>query len=182
MKTFILSFFFLAITSIGKAQSPAPLPADEILNEAFAKAKLEKKKVFVMFHASWCVWCHKMDASINDASCKKLFDDQFVIRHLVVDEAKDKKNLENPGAIDLKEKYYGKDEGIPYWLIFVENGKFLFDSKSRKEGEGVEKGENVGCPATEKEVAYFIDVLKKTSSLTAAQLEIIRKRFRKNEL
>ena len=51
----------------------------------------------------------------------------------------------------------------------------------RKEGEGPEKGENAGCPATEKEVDCFVEVLKKTSRLNADQLEIIRSRFREND-
>jgi hypothetical protein len=45
--------------------------------------------------------------------------------------------------------------------------------------EGEVTGNNVGCPAQPDEVAYFIKVLKKTSDLTDAQLEMIRKRFLK---
>lgn len=164
------------------SQAPAPLPASTVISEAVKIAAKENKKVFIMFHASWCMWCRKMNASMNDVSCKKFFDDNFVIRHLVVDESKNKKQLENPGASELRDKYYGKDQGIPFWLVFDSKGELLFDSKVRNEGEGLEKGENVGCPASEKEVSYFIDVLKKTTSLQPADLEIIRQRFRKNDM
>jgi hypothetical protein len=47
---------------------------------------------------------------------------------------------------------------------------------------GVEKLENTGCPASKEEVEYFIEVLKKTTTLTEDQLEKIRKRFRRNEM
>ena len=57
----------------------------------------------------------------------------------------------------------------------------MADSKIRPEGGGLETGENSGCPASEKEVAYFINVLKETSSLTETELTIIQKRFRENE-
>lgn len=164
-----------------KAQ-PAPASATEILKEAYELAAKENKNVFIMFHASWCGWCHKMDKSMNDESCKKFFDDNFVIRHLVVNESAGKKNLENPGAEELKIKYHGFGQGIPFWLVFDKNGKLLADSKMRKEGDGPEKGDNTGCPANEKEVEYFISVLKKTTNLNSDQLEIIRKRFRKNDL
>jgi len=176
-------FFVLAVILAfeGSAQTAAAIPADQVINDALAIATKEKKKVFVMFHASWCGWCHKMDASMNDETCKKLFEENFVIRHLVVDEAKDKKHLENPGASELRDKYYGKDQGIPFWLVFDNNGKLLFDSKSRKEGDGMEQGENVGCPATEKEVSYFINVLKNSTKMKEAELDLIRKRFRQNE-
>ena len=37
--------------------------ADEILNEAYDEAAKENKNVFVMFHTSWRVCCHKMNES-----------------------------------------------------------------------------------------------------------------------
>ena len=123
-----------------------------------------------------------MDSSINDKSCKKFFDDNYVIEHLVVYESKDKKILENPGAIELLTKYHGNDEGIPFWLVFDKDGNLLADSKVRTEGSGSDfRGQNVGCPAAENEVAYFIDVLRKTSHITKEQEAAIQKRFRQNE-
>ena len=97
MKRIILSVVLVTCFAfIGNAQSPAS--ATDVLKEAYQQAAKENKNVFVIFHASWCGWCHKMDKSMNDPICKKFFDDNYIIRHLVVDEAKDKKNLENPGA------------------------------------------------------------------------------------
>ncbi len=180
MKYSLLSLILLMSFVFVKAQPMAPT-ANDIFKEAYQQAAKENKNVFVMFHASWCGWCHKMDNSMNDPSCKKFFDDSYVIRHLVVDEAKDKKNLENPGANELRTKYNGDGQGIPFWLLFDKNGKLLSDSKMRKDGDGPEKGDNTGCPASEKEVAFFIEVLKKTSAINKDQVEIIRKRFREND-
>ena len=179
MKKLILpSLLFVSITLL--AQKP-PASADEIMNEAFTAAKKQNKKVLLMFHASWCGWCHKMDTSLNDPSVKKFFDDNFVIRHLVVFESKGKQNLENPGALEMITKYNGKDQGIPFWLIFDQDEKFLFDSRRTETVNGVEKLQNVGCPASKPEVDYFIAVLIKTTSLKEEELEKIRTRFRKNE-
>lgn len=161
----------------------APASADEIMKSAYQQATKENKNVFVIFHASWCVWCHRMDSSMSDASCKKYFDDNYVIRHMTVDESKDKKNLENPGANEFRNKYGGADLGIPYWLIFDPNGNLLADSRIRTDGNiNSTPGDNSGCPATENEVAYFIKVLKQTSSLNAAEEAAVTKRFRKNEV
>ena len=180
MKKILFPAVLLIFFSInGIAQAAAS--TDIILKEAYQQAAKENKNVFIIFHASWCVWCHKMDSSMNDPTCKKFFDDNYITRHLVVDESKGKKLLENPGANELRAKYHGADVGIPFWLVFDKDGKLLADSKMRAVGEA-EKGENTGCPASEKEVAFFIDILKKTSKLNDAQLEIISKRFRKNEL
>lgn len=157
------------------------LSAGEILTEAYAEAANANKKVFVMFHASWCGWCHKMDKSMNDESCKQFFDDNFVIRHLVVNESPDKKHLENPGAEEMRIKYHGDGQGIPFWLIFDKEGNLLSDSKIREAGQGPKEGSNSGCPANEKEVSFFISVLKKITALNIEQEESIRTRFRKND-
>ena len=181
MKALLASLLLFASISSLFAQK-APASADKIMKEAFTIAKQQNKKVLVMFHASWCGWCHKMDTSLNDVSVKKFFDDNFVIRHLVVLESKGKENLENPGAVDMLTKYGGKDEGIPYWLVFDQDEKFLADSRMKATVNGVEKLQNTGCPASKEEVEYFIEVLKKTTALSDGQLEKIRARFRKNEL
>ncbi|HEY6061997.1 MAG TPA: thioredoxin family protein [Chitinophagaceae bacterium] len=181
MKLFPLAIAFSMLFSVGaKAQSSAR-SASELLKEAYQSAAANNKNVFIMFHASWCGWCHKMDKSMNDETCKKFFEDNFVICHLVVDESADKKNLENPGADEFRKKYYGDGQGIPFWLVFDKEGILLADSKMRDEGAGPETGENTGCPASEKEVEYFISVLQKTTKLNPAALEVIRKRFRQNE-
>ncbi len=180
MKTYMFFLVGYLLLSVS-ARSQAPASADAVLKEAYSEAARENKKVLVLFHASWCGWCHKMDAAMNDNSVKKYFTDNYVVRHLVVYESKGKENLENPGALDLLKKYRGEDQGIPYWLVFDKNGNLLADSKLRPEGGGLETGINTGCPANEKEVGHFVKVLRQTSSLTDAELSIIQKRFRENE-
>lgn len=177
-KLLLFSILFVTI-ALNAQQSPAS--AEEIMKEAFKTAQKQNKKILLMFHASWCGWCHKMDTSLNDLSVKKFFEENFVIRHLVVFESKGKQNLENPGALEMITKYNGKDGGIPFWLIFDKDETFLFDSRMSATVNGVEKLQNVGCPASKPEVDYFIRVLRKTTSLTEDELEKIRTRFRKNE-
>ena len=163
------------------AQSTAP-SASAVLKKAAVSAGSQNKKVLLIFHASWCGWCHKMDSSLNDVLCKKFFDDNFVTTHITVMESKGKENLENAGGKELMEKYNGKDQGLPYWVILDDKAKLLFDSREpAHQKDGTIKAQNIGCPATEKEVANFIAILKKTTPLTAAQLAVITKRFRENE-
>jgi thioredoxin-related protein len=181
MKIFLLSVFLNFLFFTIPAQTPPS--AEQVLKEAQAEAVKQNKNVFIIFHASWCGWCHKMDSSMNDRSCKRFFDDNYVIRHLVVQESKNKKNLENPGAMELLTRYNGADQGIPYWLVFDKQGKLLADSRipSADSGTGANKWKNSGCPAAQEEVDYFISVLKKTSSLNDQDAAIIAKRFRENE-
>lgn len=182
-KLHLLTLFcsWILMTGISLAQTPET--ADAILKKASTQAQKEKKNVMVIFHASWCGWCKKMDASINDAACKSLFDKSYVITHLVVMESKGKENLENPGAAELMAKYHGDKQGIPYFFIFDAKGKLLADSKMRPAGglPGTEPGSNIGCPASPEEVAYFANLLKQTSSLTDKELGVIKTRFSQNK-
>lgn len=168
---FLLLCMFLSVAFAFAQNAPS---ADVVLKEARAQAAKENKKVMVIFHASWCGWCRKMDTSLNDPSVKSFFDKNYVITNLTIDESPDKRNLENPGAKELNEKWGGKDQGIPFWVIMDKEGKIVADSQR-------EPGKNVGCPATEEEVAHFIKVLKKTSSINEEQVAAVEKRFRKNE-
>lgn len=174
----ILGFLFL----INIANAQAPESADKILDAAYKQAAKENKCVIIMFHASWCGWCHKMDASINDESCKKLFTDNYIIVHLTVEESAKNKSLENPGADIFKSKYHAEKAGLPFWLIMDNKGKLVGDSYIRPKGVSLDvPGDNIGCPAEENEVAAFIELLKKSSSLNDKQLAIIATRFKKNK-
>lgn len=177
MKLLFASFLFTFLITNGKAQTKTK-SADEVMKEAKAEATKANKNIFVIFHASWCVWCHRMDTAMNDETIKSFFDNNYVIKHLAVDESKDKKDMENPGAAALRTKYDGDQQGIPYWLIFDKNGKLLADSRLHDD-YGKVFGNNVGCPARPDEVDYFIKVLKKTSRLSDPQLQLIKARFLK---
>jgi len=173
MQKIIFTLGFLLATTWCFAQGKMPSAA-MVLQPVYAQAAKEGKQVLLIFHASWCGWCRKMDTSLLDKAVRPLIDAHYVTAHLTVYEAKDKKYLEHPGALDLLTKHGGADQGLPYWLVLNPEGHLLAGAQSQKD-------KNTGCPATEEEVAYFISVLKKTSSLNEDQLNVIRKRFRKNE-
>jgi hypothetical protein len=133
-------------------------------------------------HASWCGWCKKMDASLDDPTCKKLFDDNYVIAHLDVMEQPAKVNLENSGSLDQLKTFKGEKSGLPFWVILDAKGKLLADSQIRPVGASLDTpGESIGCPAQDNEVAYFTQILKTTSKLNDEQLAVISKRFVMNK-
>jgi thiol-disulfide isomerase/thioredoxin len=174
-----ISISFISIISF--AQTAKTLDAASILQNAQQKAKQEKKKIFLKFTASWCGWCHKMDAAMKDSSTTKLFNNNYVITHLTVMEMGAKKTLENSGGLELMNKYGGTNQGLPYWVVLDEKGTLLANSLIKGDEEGLDspKGNNAGCPASENEIPYFIRVLKNTSKLTNTELEVIEKRFQK---
>ncbi|MCH5596689.1 thioredoxin family protein [Niabella ginsengisoli] len=170
----LLLFIFISLIGVNAFAQQTPASANDVLEKAFSKANAEKKNVFIIFHASWCGWCRKMDAAMNDESCKKFFDDNYVIEHLTILEAKDKKHLENPGAEDLYKKHAPAKSGIPFWIIFNANGDVIGDAK-------MPDGNNSGCPAAVKEVEHFINMLKKSSKIDEKTITAVFERFRKNE-
>lgn len=176
----LFTIIFLYIINASSAFSqPKAAPAELTVKNAVAKAANTQKNVFIIFHASWCGWCHKLDNSMNDERLKSLFDDNYVVIHLTVDEARDKKELENPGAAELRKKYNGEQQGLPYWFILDGKGNFLADSRYKT--ATTPDATNVGCPASNEEVNYFVGVLRKTSSLNEKQLALIQERFLKNK-
>lgn len=169
--TVLISSLLLVLLCSGQSKV---LPAEEVLKPVYAQAAAQNKKILLMFHASWCGWCHKMDTSLQEKNIKPLINRNYLVTHLTVYEQPDKKDLDNPGALEFLKKHKGTDQGIPFWLILDKNGTELASSID-------EQGENSGCPASAKEVEYFIRVLKKTSNLNEEELKIIAKRFRMNE-
>lgn len=178
MKKFVLMLGCLfGLLFLVKAQD---IPdADKQLKQACDKAGKEHKQVFVMFTASWCGWCHRMKNSMTDEEIRKYFDDNFVTVYFTVDESADKKNLETPGGAAFRTRYGGDNQGIPFWLVFNPQGQLIADCM-RPDGSPTGKI-NSGCPAEDAEVAYFIEVLRKTTGLKEDQLEKISKRFLKNK-
>jgi thiol-disulfide isomerase/thioredoxin len=173
----------LVLLSFGAFAQTTPDSSSTVLNAAYAKAQTEHKSVLLMFHASWCGWCKKMEASINDPACKKFFDDNYVIVYLDILERPGKENLENPGGINVMKSFNGDPNGgIPFWVIMDASGKPYGNSYKPPVGAttGTAK-DNVGCPAEADEVTYFIGLLKSSSKLTDSELAIVRTRFEKNK-
>lgn len=164
IKQLFMYLFLIGSLSTISAQEKASV----VLDNAIAQAKKENKKVFVIYHASWCSWCKLMEKNISNPQVKPFFDRNYVFAFLTVNETDTKKNLENPGAIELLKKSKAEESGIPFWQIYDTNGKVLEDAFNAKL-------QNLGCPADQEEVAQFILKLKKTSDLNEKEsLEITK--------
>jgi thioredoxin-related protein len=146
--------------------------ADVVLIKALTEAKSKNKNVLLVFHASWCKWCHVMEKNMNLPETKPIFEKKFVTAYVDVQEMKEKKTLENPGGEELMKKYKGENAGLPFWLVLNPKGEVLADSFN-------EKGENLGCPSTAEEVATFAAKLEKSSKMNKNELQIVEKVFTK---
>lgn len=172
LRSLLIPLVALALASAAMAND-TPKPAAEVLAGSYAKAKAEKKNVFLIFHASWCGWCKRMDAFMEMKEFKPIFDKYYVITHLDVLEQPDKKNLENPGAIDVLTKLGGEKAGLPYFAILDPEEKVVVDSLREVDGKKGDPTKNTGHPMAPEEVAWFMEMLKRSSKMTAEETKAI---------
>jgi uncharacterized protein YyaL (SSP411 family) len=145
-----------------------PPPAQTMIDDAVAAAKVSHKNVLAEFGASWCTWCHSFENFLADATGGKIMRDNFELVHLVVDESPDKKALENPGSSAMKTAMGGEKDGIPFFFFLDANGQKIADSEIMPDNGGV------GHPNTPEEVAAFDKLLQKVApNMTADQRTVI---------
>src|SRR5580658_7368582 len=61
------------------ASASSPKPAMELVGAAKAVSAKERKATLVMFHASWCSWCKRLDAVMSRPEFKKMFEANYSI-------------------------------------------------------------------------------------------------------
>jgi thiol:disulfide interchange protein len=130
------------------AQAP---PAQQVLNAALATAASTQKNVFVHFSASWCGWCHKLEAFLKTPE-GEMFTKYAVDVQLVVQETGAKKVLEHPGGAEMM-KAWGGTGGIPFYVFLDGKGTVLSHANNMPDGG------NIGYPANAIEVKAFDDVV-----------------------
>ncbi len=151
MKTFLSILVAFSFTALAQADTPS---ADDVLSPAKAKASAEHKTIFVHFGASWCGWCKRLDAFLDRPDIKPVFEKYFVPVKLVVQENKENKGLENPGAEALF-KQLGGPAGLPYFAFLDAKGTLIVNSK--------QNGQNIGYPAQPNEIDWFLQMMKKAA-------------------
>jgi thioredoxin-related protein len=154
----------------------APKPAKPILNAALKEAKSSGKTVFLIFHATWCSWCHRLDKVMESPELKILFSNNFVVTHLDVLEQKEKiKTFENAGGKEMMEKFGGAQSGLPFYVFLDSKGNKIADSNV------MPKNGNIGYPGSGDEIAAFAGLLKKSSKkITDEQIKTITEYLTKN--
>jgi thioredoxin-related protein len=158
---FALSLVLASLTA-ADADAARNAKASELIASASAKAGNEGKNVMVIFHASWCRWCHKLDDFMSSDQFKPMFDANYEVVHIDVEEQDGKKDLETPGWPAVSKQLSADNQGLPFFVILNKKGKILADSRNG--------GANIGYPSAPAEVTYFMSLLGKTAKhLTPSQ-------------
>jgi len=168
----------LLTVTVASAFGQSPKSAADLIAGARKEAAITNKTVFVRFTASWCGWCHRMQAVLDTPAIKPIWDKYFVSVPIVVLENGEKEKLENAGGEALMETQGGKDQGIPFFYFAnAKTGQTLVNSMMPA-AEG-KKAANVGCPYAPEEVAYFMTVLAKAApTMTAKERSTIEDGFK----
>jgi len=89
----------------------------EDLENAIVKAKEENKRIILDVGGEWCIWCHRLDAFIeNDDEIKGFLNDNFItVKVNFSPENKNEKFLSQYPAI----------KGYPHIFVLDSDGKFL---------------------------------------------------------
>ncbi|SDR97998.1 Thioredoxin-like [Polaribacter sp. KT25b] len=170
MKFKIITLFITTLLAVN-FQVSAQETTDTLLKNAQEIAKKEGKSIFIKFEASWCGWCHKMTKDMKSEKTKEFFEDNYIMVPVVVNEAKGKEHLENPGSTALLKQYKGDKAGLPFWVILDSDLKIITDSFDAN-------GQNLGGPASVEEVKEFINKIKKSAKkVTQKDVDNITNQF-----
>ena len=170
----MLRQFVIAVLFLAGAAAQSPPPASEVMAEAKAQATAQHKQIFLMFHASWCSWCRKLDKFIETPENKAIVDKYFVVVHLTIQELGDKAKLNNPGAIEVRDAAGGKNTFLPFFAFLDANGALIVNTIN-------DKGVNIGCPDSGEEIDWFTKMLKKAvPAMTPDEAATLESWLRKN--
>ena len=139
--------------------------ANVLLRAAQARAAAGGRKVFLVFHASWCGPCFVLHRFLNDPQVRPIMAAHFVVQDLDIWEH-DKNGWENPGGTGIYKKYGGPNS-VPFFAVL--------DTSGGKLGDSIHRGENMGMPTQPDDVEFFLKMLKTTApSLTDAETATLK--------
>jgi thiol:disulfide interchange protein len=146
---------------------PAHVGVSKILEEALARAKAEKKQVFLHFGAPWCIWCRRLDAWREQPGVARIIEKAFVETKIDMDR--------NDGSKEVAARFPGATDGGLPWLAFLDaDGNVVSDLTGPKG--------NVGFPQTPEEIDLFESVLKRSRLLEGKDIHTLRITLEKKPL
>lgn len=153
------AFALALLVGVFTLAAQTPPPAAQVLEEAKAKAATGRKNIFLIFHASWCGWCKKLDTFIESPENKAIIDKYFVVAHLTVQEQAEKAALNHPGGEEILARVGGKSAGLPYFAFLDARGALIVNSTLPPGGKRA--GSNIGHPVQPDEIDWFMAMLRK---------------------
>jgi thiol-disulfide isomerase/thioredoxin len=144
-----------------KSHQATPRKADAVLQAALSEAAKTERNVFLHFGAPWCGWCLRLDAWLARPEVAAVLGKDFVEVKIDLDRME--------GGKEVFKRYNASEKGgIPWFVMLDANGKAVITSDGPKG--------NIGFPAEDHEVAYFVKMLEAAKRrLTEKDVEGLRK-------
>jgi thiol-disulfide isomerase/thioredoxin len=165
----VLALCFIAPSAL----SAQPLPsADAILSQAKTEAVQQHKTVFLLFHASWCGWCRRLDAYLDSPDVRPIIERYFVIARIDAMEKEGRHpELNTPGGDELLKKLGGSG-AMPFFAFLKDKGDLIVTSNAPDTG-------NIGFPAQPNEIDWFMKMIAKAvPSMTSEEAKMLEARLR----
>ncbi|MBI1406893.1 MAG: DUF255 domain-containing protein [Caulobacter sp.] len=105
-------------------QAATPAEVNARLDAAFARARLEDKRVIVDLGGDWCGWCLVLAAVMDLPQVKPFIEDNFVVVPVYVPST----GIDDDGRKALKRFRTGRVNGYPWLIVAESNGKVLASS------------------------------------------------------
>ena len=165
---FILSIVLLSFPLHG--QPAKPDSAQNIIKSSVTKAHSSKKNVLLIFHATWCKWCKRLETALNDPEINSVINKHYIVTMLDVKERGDKiQTYENPGGQKLLSGFKGDSAGLPFVVFLNGDGNMIANSNVMPQEQ------NIGYPGSPEEITAFIELLKRTAAhITNKQCTVIK--------
>ena len=177
MKTLaaLLVVGLLNISGTGQTNTPDSPTASQLLKDAEATASSQHRNILLVFSASWCAPCHRLQSFLNDPVISPIFDRYFV--KLIVDYGEhtdDKRCKDTQGADELIDALHERETGVPLIVMLNSSGKPIVDSILPVYGRRNNHA-NFGYPTSPTEIDWFLEMLRRAApSLTPNESETIK--------
>lgn len=148
------------------APATPPKTAQAILAKAEAESATTKRPILLLFGATWCVFCTRLESFLHSPPVEPIFTKNYVLVQMDVLERSGNLAKETPGGTAMMDQYTdnfpsfppGSHEGLPYYVVLNSQGKKLADSG------------DIGYPGGDQGLERFSTLLKNTApQMTPAQ-------------
>lgn len=179
MRTSLLGLMLGLMLAGSGLAAETPPGAEEVLAQARVQAAEQHKNIFLIFGASWCGYCRKLDALLARPEVSPIIARHFVIARLSVSEEYRQVNPRpnSPGAEELVSKLGGPKGPVPFFALLDPNGELIINSCRPVKDKA--DGENIGFPVEPVEIDWFMTMLRKGApDLTAEDARQIENSLR----